>query len=174
MSTAGATDSQAHRLVVSEPGGTEAADPARGCTPSDSASSSDSGSSGNTPPAVQDRTSGDADASADPPPLSPAPAAVAGREAADAHAEGVAVATAAETACDTDVELRRRLGELRSAAARLGAVSAGSAHHRASRPRAVWSRLWWRRWSGVWRRGWKSRQCLPACRRTWCAGWMRT
>ena len=123
MSTAGATDSQAHRLVAFEPGGTEAANPAGGCTPSDSASSSDSGSSGNTPPAVQDRTSGDADSSADPPPLSPAPAAVAGREAADAHAEGVAVATAAETACDTDVELRRRLGELRSAAARLGAVS---------------------------------------------------
>ena len=30
MSTAGATDSQAHRLVASEPGGTEAADPAGG------------------------------------------------------------------------------------------------------------------------------------------------
>ncbi|MCY4638104.1 MAG: hypothetical protein OXG04_27030 [Acidobacteria bacterium] len=123
MSTAGATDSQAHRLIASEPGGTEAADPAGGCTPSDSASSSDSRSSGSTPPAVRERASGDADASADPAPLSPAPAAVAGREAADAHAEGVAVATAAQTACDTDVELRRCLGELRSAAARLGAVS---------------------------------------------------
>lgn len=122
-STAGATDSQAHRLVASEPGGTEAAVPAGGCTPSDSASSSDSGSSGSTPPAVRGRASGDADVSADPAPLSPTPVAVTGREAADAHAEGVAVATAAQTACDTDVELRRRLGELRSAAARLGAVS---------------------------------------------------
>ena len=123
MSTAGATDSEAHRPVASEPGGTEAADPAGGCTPSDSASSSGSGRSGNTPPAVRDRASGDAGASADPAPLPPAPAAAAGREASDAHAEGVAVATAAETACDTDVELRRCLGELRSAAVRLGAVS---------------------------------------------------
>ena len=118
MSTAGATDSQAHRLVAFEPGGTEAADSAGGCTPSDSASSSDSGSSGSTPPVARVRASGDADASA-----GPAPAAVAGRKAADAHAEGVAVATAAQTSCDTDVELRHRLGELRSAAARLGAVS---------------------------------------------------
>ena len=51
--------------------------------------------------------------------------------------------------------------------------SAGSVHPRASRLRAAWSRLWWRRCSGVWRQVWMSRRWLPACRRTWFAAWMR-
>ena len=122
-STAGATDSEAHRPVASEARGTEAADPAGGWTRSDSASSSDSGSSGSTPTAVQDRELGGADASPDPAPLLPAPAAVGGREAAAAHEQGVHAATAAQTASDADAERRRCLSALRSSAVRLGAVS---------------------------------------------------
>ena len=38
------------------------------------------------------------------------------------------------------------------------AQSAGSAHHRTSRLRAVWCRIWWWRWSGVWRQIWMSRR----------------
>ena len=99
-STASATDSEAHRLVASEPGGSGAADPAAGWTPFVSASSSDSGSSGSVPPSVRDRESGGAEASPD-------SAAVAGREAGDVHAEGVDKATAARSACDADAEPRR-------------------------------------------------------------------
>ena len=104
--TAGAVDSEGHRPVASEPRDTEAADPAGGWTPSDSASSSDSGPSG-TPTAVQDRELGGADASPDPAPLLPAPTAVAGREAADAQVQGVDVANAARSAGDADAERRR-------------------------------------------------------------------
>ena len=134
-STAGATDSEADPPVASEPGGTEAPDPARGWMPSDSASSIDSGSGG-TPTAVRGREQGrqpagpiggvggaDVSVSPDSAPLLPAPAAVAGREAAAAQAQGVDVATAARTASDGDAEFRRCLSELRSAAVRLGAVS---------------------------------------------------
>ena len=105
-STAGATDSEAHRRpVASEPRDTEAADPAGGWTRSDSASSSDSGSSASTPTAVPERELGGADASPDPAPL--LPAAVAGREAAAAHEQGVDVASAARSTCDADAERRR-------------------------------------------------------------------
>ena len=128
-STVGATDSEAHRLVASEPGGTGAADPAGGWTPSDSASSSDSGAGGGAmavrewdqQPAGPAGGVGGADVSPDSTPL--LPAAVAGREAADAHAEGVHAATAAQTASDADAERRRCLSALRSSAVRLGAVS---------------------------------------------------
>ena len=115
----GGSDSPTEREVVE----TEAADAAGGPTPSDSASSSDSGSSGSTPTAVPDRELGGADASPDPAPLLPARAAVAGREAADAHAQGVHAATAAQTTSDADAERRRCLSALRTAALRLGEVS---------------------------------------------------
>ena len=106
VETPTAGDSETHRPVASEPGGTEAEDAAGGWTPSDSTSSSDSGSSGSTPTAVWDRELGGVDASPDPAPLLPAPAAVAGREAADAHEQGVGVATA-RSAGDADAERRR-------------------------------------------------------------------
>ena len=64
---------------------------------------------------------GGADVSPDSTPL--LPAAVAGREAADAHEQGVHAATAAQTASDADAERRRCLSTLRSSAVRLGAVS---------------------------------------------------
>lgn len=134
-STAEATDSEADPPVASEPGGTEAANPARGWMPPDSASLSDSGSGG-TPTAVRGRAQGrqpagpvgrvggaDVSVSPDSTPLLPAPAAVAGREAAAAHAPGVHAATAAQSACDADAERRHCLSALHSAAERLGAVS---------------------------------------------------
>lgn len=64
---------------------------------------------------------GDADVSHDSTPLLP-PAAVAEREAADAQADEVHATPARETD-DADAEFGRRLAELGSAAARLGAVS---------------------------------------------------
>ena len=65
VETPTAGDSEAHRPVASEPGGTEAEDAAGGWTRSDSASSSDSGSSGSTPTAVRDRELGGVDADAE-------------------------------------------------------------------------------------------------------------
>lgn len=124
-STAEATDSEGHRPVASEPGGTAAADPAGGWTPSDSASSGDSGS-GCTTAAVRDAVdpeSGGVNASPDAAPLLPAPLAVAGREAPDGHVQGVDVATAGQSACDADAAFRHCLAELRTAAVRLEAVS---------------------------------------------------
>ena len=104
-STAGATDAETHPPAASEPGGTEAADPAGGSMLSDSASSGDSGSGGRTA-AERDPKWGGADSSPDPAPLLPAPAAVVGPEAADAHVRGVDVATAGQTGCDADAERR--------------------------------------------------------------------
>lgn len=124
-STAEATDSDGHRPVASEPGGTEAAGPAGGWTPSDSASSSDSGSGGTTA-AVRDAVdpeSGGVNASPDPARLLPAPLAVAGRETPDGHVQGVDVATAGESARDAGAEFRQCLTDLRTGAERLEAIS---------------------------------------------------
>ena len=124
-STAEATDSEGHRPVASEPGGTAAADPAGGWTPSESTPSSDSGS-GCTTAAVRggvDPESGGVNASPDPEPLLPAPLAVAGREAPDGRVQGVDDARAGQSAGDADAELRHCLAELRTAAVRLEAVS---------------------------------------------------
>ncbi|MYH28864.1 MAG: hypothetical protein F4137_08420 [Acidobacteria bacterium] len=125
-STAEATDSDGHRPVASEPGGTEVADPAGGWTPSDSASSSDSGSGGTTAAvrdAAVDPESGGVNASPDPARLLPAPLAVAGRETPDGHVQGVDVATAGESARDAGAEFRQCLADLRTGAERLEAIS---------------------------------------------------
>ena len=159
-STAGATDSEAHRPVASEARGTEAADPAGGWTRSDSASSSDSGSSGSTPTAVQDRELGGAEASPDPAPLLPARAAVGGREAAAAHEQGVHAATAAQTASDADAERRRCLRHCDLRRYVLG-QSAGR-HTIGFEAACRLVRIWWWRWSGVWRQVWMSGAAAPA------------
>ena len=117
-STSGSTDSGA-------------ADPAGGPAASGSTSSGGSMSGGGAvavrgrewaqQPAGRASGVGGADVSLDSTPLLPA-AAVAERESADARGEGVH-ATAGRNAGDADGEFRRRLAELGSAAARLGAVS---------------------------------------------------